>query len=409
MTELVTNPYAPPTTAAPRPELREWAWAFRLARVQCAAVIVASALVGVTALLLRATLVKANTAVNPRSYVANVEIYSRLLRAHATFAAVATLPTLFGAVAALLVPDALSAKRLPTIGLHAAAVFAWIGGGALLAVLCIDDFFALGPRQQLLPKWGVVAFDLLALSLLLNLAHVLVVVARDVRRAPLSGRVTALALTLGLLWQVLQFAPVLTAHAASLLELAPRVFTSRDALVVPTVLCALAVSVHVLSPKRKAGVAPKLFVIAGVAPTVILVGLTQIVLRSDSPAHAFLEDTLVSTGSLHASASLIFLAYVAMAHTWFERAVHRSYLEWPARIGAAVTSLGIVGLNGSMIALGSRGMPRQYVTYLPQFERYQTAITLAAYVTAIGFGATLVAFVGGRKLPPPAAAAPGSG
>ncbi len=57
-------------------------------------------------------------------------------------------------------------------------------------------------------------------------------------------------------------------------------------------------------------------------------------------------------------------------------------------IGAAMTSIGFV-------VLGSRGMPRRYWQYMPEYQTLQVLLGVAAALTVLGFVITVVAFVRG--------------
>ncbi len=59
--------------------------------------------------------------------------------------------------------------------------------------------------------------------------------------------------------------------------------------------------------------------------------------------------------------------------------------------------MGVTGTTLSMLLLGRQGMPRRYMEYLPQFEPYEKAITVSAWVTAAGVAFTTFAFVLGRR------------
>jgi cytochrome c oxidase subunit 1 len=62
----------------------------------------------------------------------------------------------------------------------------------------------------------------------------------------------------------------------------------------------------------------------------------------------------------------------------------RMYSEKLARVAATLV---FIGFNMTFLAqflLGSRGMPRRYATYLPQFQPLHVVSTLGSWVLAVG-------------------------
>ena len=79
-----------------------------------------------------------------------------------------------------------------------------------------------------------------------------------------------------------------------------------------------------------------------------------------------------------------FIAYLAGLHYWWPKMFGRMYSEKLARVAATLV---FIGFNMTFLAqflLGSRGMPRRYATYLPQFQPLHVVSTLGSWVLAVG-------------------------
>jgi len=63
-----------------------------------------------------------------------------------------------------------------------------------------------------------------------------------------------------------------------------------------------------------------------------------------------------------------------------------------ARVGAALIAARAVLTSLGFFVLGSRGLPRRYVAYLPEHRPLQIFVGAAAVVAAIGCVVTLEAF-----------------
>jgi cytochrome c oxidase subunit 1 len=72
-------------------------------------------------------------------------------------------------------------------------------------------------------------------------------------------------------------------------------------------------------------------------------------------------------------------------HYWWPKMSGRMYNEVHGRIGAVIV---LVGLNLTFFPqfiMGSRGMPRRYYNYLPEFEPLHRLSTIGAFMMGVGF------------------------
>ncbi|MBI4875780.1 MAG: cytochrome c oxidase subunit I [Acidobacteria bacterium] len=79
------------------------------------------------------------------------------------------------------------------------------------------------------------------------------------------------------------------------------------------------------------------------------------------------------------------IAFLAGIHYWWPKMFGRMYSERWARVSAVLV---FVGFNLTFIPqfiMGSRGMPRRYFNYLPQFQPMHVASTLGSWVLGLGF------------------------
>jgi cytochrome c oxidase subunit 1 len=79
------------------------------------------------------------------------------------------------------------------------------------------------------------------------------------------------------------------------------------------------------------------------------------------------------------------IAFLAGIHYWWPKMFGRMYSEKWARVSAVLV---FVGFNLTFIPqfiMGSRGMPRRYYNYLPQFQPMHVASTIGSWVLGLGF------------------------
>jgi cytochrome c oxidase subunit 1 len=79
------------------------------------------------------------------------------------------------------------------------------------------------------------------------------------------------------------------------------------------------------------------------------------------------------------------IAFLGGLHYWWPKMFGRMYSE---RWGALACVLIFIGFNVTFFTqfvMGSRGMPRRYYNYLPEFTTYHQISTLGSYIMGIGF------------------------
>ncbi len=79
------------------------------------------------------------------------------------------------------------------------------------------------------------------------------------------------------------------------------------------------------------------------------------------------------------------IAFLAGIHYWWPKMFGRMYSEGLARIAAVLV---FVGFNATFIPqfiMGSRGMPRRYYNYLPEFQPMHVASTIGSWILGLGF------------------------
>lgn len=89
---------------------------------------------------------------------------------------------------------------------------------------------------------------------------------------------------------------------------------------------------------------------------------------------------------------------------WWPKMCGRMYEEAPARVSFVLVFIGFNVTFLSQFVMGSRGMPRRYYDYLPQFEPFHKASTIGSWILAAGLFLTayvlLKALLAGKKAPP---------
>jgi cytochrome c oxidase subunit 1 len=83
-------------------------------------------------------------------------------------------------------------------------------------------------------------------------------------------------------------------------------------------------------------------------------------------------------------------AFFAGLHYWWPKMFGRMYDEAWARVGAVLVFCGINLAFFPQFVLGTRGMPRRYYNYLPEFQGLHQLSTIGAYLLGIGFMVTAV-------------------
>ncbi|HEY2409376.1 MAG TPA: cytochrome c oxidase subunit I [Polyangiaceae bacterium] len=72
-------------------------------------------------------------------------------------------------------------------------------------------------------------------------------------------------------------------------------------------------------------------------------------------------------------------------HYWWPKAFGRMYDEKMGRLGAILVFIGLNVTFFPQFILGSRGMPRRYYNYLPEFQHLHMLSTFGAYTLGAGF------------------------
>ena len=78
-------------------------------------------------------------------------------------------------------------------------------------------------------------------------------------------------------------------------------------------------------------------------------------------------------------------AFMGGLHYWWPKFTGKMYPEKAGRIGATLVFLGLNVTFFPQFILGSRGMPRRYYNYLPEFQPLHVLSTLGAYTLGLGF------------------------
>ena len=97
------------------------------------------------------------------------------------------------------------------------------------------------------------------------------------------------------------------------------------------------------------------------------------------------------------------VAFLGGLHYWWPKMFGRMYSELWARIGCLIIFLGFNLTFMPQFLLGTRGMPRRYARYLPEFQPLHQMSTIGAFVLALGLflaaGVLLYAIFKGRRAP----------
>ena len=79
------------------------------------------------------------------------------------------------------------------------------------------------------------------------------------------------------------------------------------------------------------------------------------------------------------------IAFLAGLHYWWPKMFGRMYNETLARIACALVFIGFNVTFLSQFVMGSRGMPRRYYDYLPQFHSMHVVSTVGSWILGLGF------------------------
>jgi cytochrome c oxidase subunit 1 len=99
-------------------------------------------------------------------------------------------------------------------------------------------------------------------------------------------------------------------------------------------------------------------------------------------------------------------AFLGGLHYWWPKITGKMYDEKWGRAGAAFVFLGLNLAFFPQFILGTRGMPRRYYNYLPEFQSLHQLSTVGAYLLGVGFVITALSLLWGLRATLKAAANP---
>ncbi len=102
-------------------------------------------------------------------------------------------------------------------------------------------------------------------------------------------------------------------------------------------------------------------------------------------------------------------AFLGGLHMWWPKMFGRMYNEKLGRFGAMTVFIGLNLTFFPQFILGTRGMPRRYYDYLPEFQGLHDLSTIGAYILGLGFVMTAVYLLWTFKKKPDAPANPWGG
>ncbi len=99
-------------------------------------------------------------------------------------------------------------------------------------------------------------------------------------------------------------------------------------------------------------------------------------------------------------------AFLGGLHLWWPKMFGRMYNEKMGRIGAVTVFIGLNLTFFPQFILGTRGMPRRYYDYLPEFQGLHVLSTIGAYILGLGFLSTAIYLLATFRKKPDAPANP---
>lgn len=403
---------------------------------------------GHLALVLLGLVAGAASAIAMRAGV-DPQSHARMLGLHgAAMTWIVVAPAVFGALANLVVPEAMRAKSVPTIGLAVLGLVLWATGAIVLTGIAVTSdgwtLYTPGPRTS---AWVPPA--LVAMGMLLTLVHLGRVLLAGMRTATPLAIIVVLGILGPLAWQCFGIAHVIVTHLREpMMPLDHLLGVLFEDSMHVNVIATLAIVTHMSSravdptevwPRRAAvglvgvaawyvvtghwvvtsiGLGAIVTIVAlwlfasvrsrgwgdpltvaistGIAPAMIVFGVARWVLAREA-VNIHLHDTWFVVGVVHAGGAIVALGWFAGVLVWCDALLGREARIWPARVGMALVGLGSTGLAITMLVLGSRGMPRRYATWVEQFDAMQDVASVAGWVAVIGAALLLLAIAFGRS------------
>jgi cytochrome c oxidase subunit 1 len=81
----------------------------------------------------------------------------------------------------------------------------------------------------------------------------------------------------------------------------------------------------------------------------------------------------------------VVFATLAALHHWWPKIFGRMYSELWGRVGCVLLFIGFNLTFFPQFIMGTRGMPRRYYNYLPEYQIYHVLSTIGSYLQAIAF------------------------
>ena len=128
-------------------------------------------------------------------------------------------------------------------------------------------------------------------------------------------------------------------------------------------------------------------------------GLTGLFLASLA-TDVHLHDTYFVVAHFHfVMAGSNLFGLLAGLHYWWPKMYGRLYNETLASLGCVLTFIGFNATFLPQFVLGSRGMPRRYFNYLPQFQALHVASTIGSWILAAGLFLALATLLASLRRP----------
>jgi cytochrome c oxidase subunit I len=138
-------------------------------------------------------------------------------------------------------------------------------------------------------------------------------------------------------------------------------------------------------------------------------GLTGLFLSALS-TDIHLHDTYFVVAHFHyVMAGSNLMALIGALFYWWPKMYGRMYNDTLGRVGCALVFLGFNATFLPQFVLGSRGMPRRYYNYLPEFQPLHIASTIGSWILAAGMFLTLGVLLASFRRPKNAPANPWGG